>query len=361
MSENSLKPMPKEISCKNWVQLIDYIENTSGLQGGFSGRAAVEKVLEGLVDNPEYLIQDPDNPDEAYPVKEAHLRDGRYWHSHTFSLRLFENAAKVIGGYRPLFQAGITAGYRMFESAQPKHFQILRLLSPKATLKLVGFINRKFNMTKEPKGVEWRKDFTKIRLNYRREFKGRITREVCDWNAGIYMGIGRYTGCHDVRVNETECLTRGGEDCVFEVQWRYFSAFRRFLVFCHSIVDPEYIRGRDIDNLALNDLVIRQEGIIKERTCELEEAQTQLIEAEKRTLEHRITGGFAHEMRNALSGAQLEFETTLNYKGRGKSSTEILKEAATTLLKNVSALHQEFDIPREKIATLLLPELKAIA
>ncbi|MDZ7698871.1 MAG: ATP-binding protein [Deltaproteobacteria bacterium] len=361
MSDSHPQAMPKEICCRNWVHLLDYIENTPNLQGGFSGRAAVDKVLERLVDNPEYLIEDPDNPGKAYPVKEAHLRDGSYWHSHAFSLKLFENAARIIGGYRPLFQAGITAGYRMFESAQPKHFQLLRLLSPKTTLRLVGFINRKFNKTKDPKGIEWRKDFTKIGLNYRPEFKGRVSSEICDWNAGIYMGIGRYTGCHNVRVTETECLTRGGEDCVFEIHWSYFNAFRRFLVFCHSIVDPEYIRGRDLDNLALNDLVIRQEGIIDQRTRELKKTQAQLIESEKRALEHRITGGFAHEMRNALAGAQLEFKTTLNYKNQGKPSAEVLKDAATNILKNISLIHDKYKIPREKVATLLLPELKTIA
>jgi signal transduction histidine kinase/predicted hydrocarbon binding protein len=361
MSDPHTKPMQKEVCCKNWVQLFNYVENTPDLQGGLSGRTAVEKVLEGLVDNPEFLIQDPANPALAYPVKEEHLRDGRYWNSIEFTLKLFENASKVIGGYRPLFQAGITAGYRMFESGQPKHLQFLRLLSPKTTIRLVGFINRRLNKNKNPKLLIWKKDFTKIRLNYRPEFKNRVSKHVCDWNAGIYTGIAKYTGAHDVRVVETECLTKGGEDCVFEVHWSYFNVFRRFLIFCHSIVDPDYIKGRDLDNLALNDLVIRQEGVIDQRTRELSEAQAQLIEAEKRTLEHRITGGFAHEMRNALAGAQLEFKTTLNYRDRGKSSAEVLKESATNLLKNISQVHEKYSIPREEIANLLLPELKTIA
>ncbi|MDZ7698402.1 MAG: ATP-binding protein [Deltaproteobacteria bacterium] len=105
----------------------------------------------------------------------------------------------------------------------------------------------------------------------------------------------------------------------------------------------------------------RLEQMVEERTRELRETQAQLIESEKRTLEHRITGGFAHEMRNALAGAQLEFKTTLNYRGQGKPSVEVLKESATNLLKNISVLHEEYQIPREKIASLLLPQLKTIA
>ena len=103
------------------------------------------------------------------------------------------------------------------------------------------------------------------------------------------------------------------------------------------------------------------EEIVDQRTKELREAQFKLIESEKRILEHRITGGFAHEMRNALSGAQLEFKSTLNYKGQGKPSAEILKDSATNLLKNIADLHEEFNIPRDKISTLLLPEIKTIA
>jgi signal transduction histidine kinase len=103
------------------------------------------------------------------------------------------------------------------------------------------------------------------------------------------------------------------------------------------------------------------EDMVDERTKELRETQSKLIETEKRTLEHRITGGFAHEMRNALAGAQLEFKTTLNYKEQGRPSAEILKESATTLLKNISVLHEKHNIPREEIATLVLPQLKTIA
>jgi len=103
------------------------------------------------------------------------------------------------------------------------------------------------------------------------------------------------------------------------------------------------------------------EGMVEQRTRELRETQTQLIEVEKRTLEHRITGGFAHEMRNALAGAQLECKTTLNYKDQGKPSAEILKDSATSLLKNISLIHEKYSVPREEIATLVLPELKTIA
>ncbi len=102
------------------------------------------------------------------------------------------------------------------------------------------------------------------------------------------------------------------------------------------------------------------EDMVEERTIELREAQAQIIEAEKQTLEHRITGGFAHEMRNALAGAQMEIKTTLNYEDQGKSSAQILKDSATDLLKNISLIHDKYKIPGEEIAALFLSELKTI-
>ena len=111
----------------------------------------------------------------------------------------------------------------------------------------------------------------------------------------------------------------------------------------------------------LNEYSDHLEQMVEDRTKELRETQAKLVEAEKRTLEHRITGGFAHEMRNALADAQLEFKTTLNYKDKGRPSSEILKDSATSLLKNISQIHEKYSIPREEIATHLVPEIKTIA
>ena len=354
-------PMPVEICCKNWVQLFHYIENTPDLPSGLSSKPALETLIDGLVDNPEFLIADPKDPNLAYPVKEEHLKDARYWHSNEFSLKLFENAARAIGGYRPLFHVGILAGYRMLEKAQPKHFQFLRIFSPKMLLRILIPINKRLNKTKDPKLMEYTRGFSRVKLNYKDEYKDKVTQHVCDWNSGIYTGMGKFSGAYDLKVIETECVNKGGEDCVFELHWTHHYKFRRFIIFCHSIIDPEYLAARDYDNLILNYLLLSQEGIIADRTTKLEKTQAKLVEAEKRALEHRITGGFAHEMRNALAGAQLEFKTMLNYQDSGKSSSEILKDAATNLLKSIYQIYDEYQIPREKIAQYFIPELKTIA
>lgn len=103
------------------------------------------------------------------------------------------------------------------------------------------------------------------------------------------------------------------------------------------------------------------EKLIEARTQELQKIQAKLIEAEKRSLENRITGGFAHEMRNALAGAQLQFKSALNYKNDGKSSTETLKDAATRLIEKINDNYEKYKIAKDDISKNFIPELKVIA
>ena len=53
------------------------------------------------------------------------------------------------------------------------------------------------------------------------------------------------------------------------------------------------------------------ENKVQERTAELQEAQSRLLELEKEATERQMAGGFAHEMRNALAGSKLVVEQAL--------------------------------------------------
>jgi signal transduction histidine kinase len=111
----------------------------------------------------------------------------------------------------------------------------------------------------------------------------------------------------------------------------------------------------------LHDQASILEDRIRKKTRELNHAHEAIMELEKRTIEHRITGGFAHEMRNALAGAQLELRSIIDYKNQKKISPEILKENATQLLENLYTLHKDYGIPKNKIAKSFIPLLKEIA
>ena len=111
----------------------------------------------------------------------------------------------------------------------------------------------------------------------------------------------------------------------------------------------------------LQEYADRLEDMVSERTQELRDTQAKLVETEKRVLEHRITGGFAHEMRNALTGAQLEMKAVLDYQEKGQAATEVIKEAATNLLQRIKTLQVEYQIPKDQIAQTLIPSIKEIA
>jgi len=99
---------------------------------------------------------------------------------------------------------------------------------------------------------------------------------------------------------------------------------------------------------------------IQEKTNELEAAHSEIMELEKRSIEHRITGGFAHEMRNALAAAQIEIKCIADYKNQGRSALERLKNNTTILSKDIELLQREFNIPDKKINAYIIPQLNDI-
>ena len=110
----------------------------------------------------------------------------------------------------------------------------------------------------------------------------------------------------------------------------------------------------------LHDQASILEERIRRKTEKLTKAHEAIMVLEKQSIEHRITGGFAHEMRNALAGAQLEIKSVLDYKNKKKISTDLLKENATQLLENLYTLHKDFGIPKSSIAKSFIPQLREI-
>ncbi|WP_309887702.1 two-component regulator propeller domain-containing protein [Archangium sp.] len=70
------------------------------------------------------------------------------------------------------------------------------------------------------------------------------------------------------------------------------------------------------------------ERLVEQRTRELTQAQEQLVRVEKQATEQRMAGGFAHEMRNALTGAKLLLGGVYREDGRSLcvDNSETLRE-----------------------------------
>lgn len=63
------------------------------------------------------------------------------------------------------------------------------------------------------------------------------------------------------------------------------------------------------------------EALVAERTAELRDAQARLVQLARQATEQKMAGGFAHEMRNALTGAKLLLGKVLREGGGGARTT----------------------------------------
>ncbi|MCU0664119.1 MAG: hypothetical protein MUC50_17550 [Myxococcota bacterium] len=77
------------------------------------------------------------------------------------------------------------------------------------------------------------------------------------------------------------------------------------------------------------------ENLVKERTAKLEEAYEHIVKLEKETLERQMAGGFAHEMRNALTAAHLTLKKILHFTSDGQSLTEKQAQVLGDLFKQI--------------------------
>jgi histidine kinase len=84
------------------------------------------------------------------------------------------------------------------------------------------------------------------------------------------------------------------------------------------------------------------------RTRELREAQARVVQLEKEATEVQMAGGFAHEMRNALSGARLVLTTV--YRSHGG-------EIQSSVSDNADLLKQIFLALRQNVTPELLAEI----
>jgi len=94
---------------------------------------------------------------------------------------------------------------------------------------------------------------------------------------------------------------------------------------------------------------------VKEKTRELKKIHEEIAALEKRTAEHQITGGFAHEIRNCLAGAQLELKSLTHREGENQNSESInptlMENHISSFLTDLTAVEEAFHIPKNKTAS----------
>jgi PAS domain S-box-containing protein len=235
-------PMPKDICCENYKGLLAYIRNHYGQEG-------VRKLTAGLLDG-NYWVRDKLEPNRIIPIGRHHLNDPAYWVSNDFSLRLLANVKAIVPGPNPLY----TAGYGMVREnlAQTTLF-IAKLIGTQRMARRAARINARFNRTKDVHLAAATDTSLTFELDYRSGYK--LTRDVCNWNLGIYTGIGALTGVVDIQGHEAACVLDGAPKCRFHITWKKSNRL------------PGGLRGllASVRRSDVQDLIVDYEQSIEER------------------------------------------------------------------------------------------------
>jgi PAS domain S-box-containing protein len=209
--------MPLDICCLNWKGLFAYLRK-------HYGEDSIKIVSDGLVNNPDHQVADKDNPAILRTISIADLEDPSYWVSNEFSLQLLANVHKVVQDYDPLVKAGEGA---ILEQLSLAELIISRIVGPMVLAKKAAKINALFNNTKLVKLDEMKRGLVRYHLQYHPGY--RVTKDVCRWNIGIYIGMVKACGCEVVSAEETQCVLRGDSCCEFEINWKQPKPFQRLL------------------------------------------------------------------------------------------------------------------------------------
>ena len=200
--------MSKDINCLNFKGLFTFLEKQYGSGG-------VSTVVNGLVDNPSYLIHDLTDPSKITPIRKDQIVDIDYWVSNEFSLKLLHNVNKVVKADNPLFDAGRGA---VRESLSKHALFIGKLFGPVFLAKQATKINSRFNRTKQVFYKKLNGKELAFELRYYPQFE--VTKDICNWNLGIYTELLHSSGVKDIHAEEVKCLLNGDEYCEFHLAWK---------------------------------------------------------------------------------------------------------------------------------------------
>lgn len=234
--------MDKDINCLNFKGLFGYIENRFGKQ-------ALHKLVEDAINTNTYLISNKSRPGILEPVTREHLMDESYWISNELSLSLLSMIKTVVPGPNPEQTAGQGA---VLENLSKRDLFFSKLLGPKALARRAARVNAKFNRTKDVLVSHLEDNAATIALHYKPGFK--VTKDVCNWNLGIYRGLAKASGARSIQADEVKCILEGDGHCEFRLAWQIPSLFNRtytavLKVFTKELIDAYEKTVNDRDRL----------------------------------------------------------------------------------------------------------------
>ncbi len=183
-----------------------------------------ERVLDGILGNPDYLIEDANR--RPVPVDLPYLRNKKNWVSNDLSLHVFKNIAGIIGGDRPLFLVGRSvfsskvAGLTGF---------LIRVLSvrPIWLLKKTAEISARLSRVKRITFHDFDKNSgMRVRIRY-------IDQDMnssvfsCQFSEGGLVGFVSIFA-KNVRSEKISCICEGDEYCEYVMSWEKRSLLEKF-------------------------------------------------------------------------------------------------------------------------------------
>lgn len=282
--------MPKEINCLNFKGLFSYLEKHYGYR-------SIKSVTSGLVDNPNYLIQDLKDPSHVSPIGREQIVDPNYWVSNEFSIKLLQNVPKVVNAPNPLLEAGRGA---VRESLSKSALFIGKLFGPIFLAKQAAKINSRFNRTKQVSSHKLSGRELSFELCYFPNFE--VPKDVCNWNLGIYTELMHASGVKDIHAQEVKCVSNGDECCEFRFSWKKSGILNRM------------IQGLGIWQIKkeIRDVIEEYEGSLRERDRLIDE----LVSSEekyKSLFENTATANAIIESDLRISLVNSEFEKLTGY------------------------------------------------
>ncbi len=93
-----------------------------------------------------------------------------------------------------------------------------KLFGPAFLAKQATKINSRFNKTKQVLPAFVNEQTINVKLQYNQSVV--ITKDVCNWNLGIYYELINMAGVAGVKANKVRCILNGDDCCEFELSWK---------------------------------------------------------------------------------------------------------------------------------------------
>lgn len=296
-------PMRKEINCINFIGLFSFIEKYYGAWG-------INTVMEGLINNPDYLVSDVDDPSRVRPIGRKQIVNMNYWVSNDFSMQLLSNVRKVVRSENPLFDAGRGA---VKENLSSSALFSGRLLGPLFLARQAAKINARFNRTKRVILKQASRKEVSFQLHYYPGY--RVTKDVCDWNLGLYTGLLHASEVEGISSEEVKCISAGDPYCEFRLKWKASGLFNRM---------NRCVRGWNIKG-EVQRIIDDYESSLKERDRLIDKLANS--EAKYKSLfESTATANAILENDLKLSLVNTEFEKITGYSNQDMEKTYTLED-----------------------------------